>query len=187
MKPKGKKASKAAPANRVALSLRVTPQLKHRLDAAAAATGRSQTQEMEFRLERSFDREDLALEFLAARYGAESAVVLRALGRAMKAASVAANIAKNDARPSVVGYAAFDWLKDREVFDVVAATIAKVFDLMRPADTSNDEEKARIDVDLLSNAAVLAVNEDVDDITQIGRVMAAYLSAVAAVRSETTK
>jgi hypothetical protein len=42
---------------RVQLSLRVTPSLKNQLDAAAAVSGRSQSQEVEFRLERSFARE----------------------------------------------------------------------------------------------------------------------------------
>lgn len=40
---------------RVPLGLRVTADLKRKLDAAAEASGRSQSQEAEFRLENSFN------------------------------------------------------------------------------------------------------------------------------------
>jgi hypothetical protein len=39
---------------RVPLSFRITPELKRLLDAAADASGRSQSQEAELRLEKSF-------------------------------------------------------------------------------------------------------------------------------------
>jgi hypothetical protein len=45
------------PGERVSLGLRVTPDMKRRLDEAAAKSGRSQSQEAELRLERSFDYE----------------------------------------------------------------------------------------------------------------------------------
>jgi len=44
---------------RVQLSFRVTPELKSRLDAAATKCGRSQSQEAELRLEKSFWLDDL--------------------------------------------------------------------------------------------------------------------------------
>ena len=47
------------PGERVALSLRMTPDLKRRLDAVAEAGGRSQSQEAEIRLEKSFWMDDL--------------------------------------------------------------------------------------------------------------------------------
>jgi hypothetical protein len=54
--------------------------MKHRLDAAADQSGRSQSQEAEFRLERSFDRSDLLTEVLRLAYGKEIAVGLIWLG-----------------------------------------------------------------------------------------------------------
>ncbi len=42
------------PANRVALSLRVSPEVKQRLDDLAEKSGRSISQEAELRLEQSF-------------------------------------------------------------------------------------------------------------------------------------
>lgn len=52
---------------RVQLSLRVTPEMKRRLDSAAAASGRSQSQEAEFRLERTFRDDEVLSEMRAIR------------------------------------------------------------------------------------------------------------------------
>jgi hypothetical protein len=48
------------PGQRVQLSFRITPDLKHKLDAAADHSGRSQSQECELRLEASFEADRLA-------------------------------------------------------------------------------------------------------------------------------
>jgi DNA end-binding protein Ku len=58
----GRPRQDAEPGERAQLSFRVTAELKRRLDAAADESGRSQSQEAEFRLERSFDRQDLLSE-----------------------------------------------------------------------------------------------------------------------------
>jgi TraY domain-containing protein len=65
---------------RVPLSLRVTPEMKARLDKAALKSGRSQSQEAEFRLERSFDHEGLLKEVLTLAYGERGARFLMRLG-----------------------------------------------------------------------------------------------------------
>ncbi len=57
------------PGERVALSLRMTPDLKRRLDYAADQGGRSQSQEAEIRLQQSFDREDLLPQVMALACG----------------------------------------------------------------------------------------------------------------------
>jgi hypothetical protein len=67
----------------VPLGLRVTPEMKRRLDDAAKRSGRSQSQEAEFRLERSFDRTDLLPEALRLQFGRDLAGVLMLLGMAM--------------------------------------------------------------------------------------------------------
>ncbi|MDP6572947.1 MAG: TraY domain-containing protein [Rhodospirillales bacterium] len=66
---------------RNSLGLRVTAETKSRLEAAAAASGRSQSQEVEFRLEQSFRKED---DGIAALGGSEQ----HALFRMMAAAAV---------------------------------------------------------------------------------------------------
>jgi hypothetical protein len=70
---------------RVSLGLRVTPQTKKKLDAAAEENGRSQSQEAELRIERSFDRADLLGEVLTLAYGEDIAADLMRLGVEMKA------------------------------------------------------------------------------------------------------
>ena len=47
---------------RVSIGLRVTPDMKAAIDQAVAASGRSQSQEVELRLERSFEEDALKAE-----------------------------------------------------------------------------------------------------------------------------
>src|SRR5262245_46593766 len=65
------------------LGIRVTPEMKQRLEAVAAANGRSQSQEAEIRLQRTFDRQDLLVEVLTVGFGKELAGILMMLGVAM--------------------------------------------------------------------------------------------------------
>jgi uncharacterized protein (DUF1778 family) len=70
-KPKriGRPTKAPKPGERVSLGLRVTADIKQKLDEAAARSGRSQSQEAELRLERSFEREELLPEVLTLAYG----------------------------------------------------------------------------------------------------------------------
>ncbi|RWD33364.1 MAG: hypothetical protein EOS22_01040 [Mesorhizobium sp.] len=58
-KKRGRPTKAPTPGERVSLGLRVTAEMKERLDAEAAKNGRSQSQEAEYRLERSFGDERL--------------------------------------------------------------------------------------------------------------------------------
>jgi hypothetical protein len=73
------------PGERFTIATRVSPTLKRRLDAAAEESGRSQAQETELRLERSFDRTDLLTEVLTLAYDKEIAEDLIWIGKVMKA------------------------------------------------------------------------------------------------------
>jgi hypothetical protein len=66
---------------RVPLGLRVTAKLKSQLDEAFKTSGRSQSQEAEFRLERSFDRQDLLTEVLSLAFGDNDAELLLAIAK----------------------------------------------------------------------------------------------------------
>ncbi len=68
---------------RVSLGLRVTAEIKTRLDQAAESAGRSQSQEAELRLERSFHNQALVNEVLEAMFGKPLAATLLTIGRAM--------------------------------------------------------------------------------------------------------
>jgi hypothetical protein len=56
---------------RMPMSMRIAPAVRDRLVAAAQASGRSLTQEIELRLDKSFDREDLLASVLSAAFGRE--------------------------------------------------------------------------------------------------------------------
>src|SRR3954470_16078002 len=73
------------PGERVALSLRVTKRANLQLRAAAAAHGRSLSQEGERRIERSFEQQKLAAEVLELRFGRRVAGLLMMLGETMEA------------------------------------------------------------------------------------------------------
>jgi len=63
--------------------LTVTADLKGRLDAEAARTGRTQSQEAQWRLERSFDYQDLLDQVLTLSFGPQTAAILALLGDAL--------------------------------------------------------------------------------------------------------
>lgn len=82
---RGRPRREPRPGERVQLSFRVTPEVKRLLDAAAEASGRSQSQEAEYRLQASFDRQDLLTEVLTLAYGEEIAATLVGIGNGMSA------------------------------------------------------------------------------------------------------
>ncbi len=65
------------------IGTRLTPETKKRLDEAVALSGRSVAQEVEFRLERSFERQDLLGEALTLAYGERVAGILLAMAEVM--------------------------------------------------------------------------------------------------------
>src|SRR6476469_8218203 len=66
----------APPGTKVSLGLRVTADTKARIDDAAYRSGRSQSEEATWRIERSFDHEDLLLDTLRLAFGEFGLVVL---------------------------------------------------------------------------------------------------------------
>ena len=83
MAKRGRPTQEATPGTKVSLGLTVTADLKARLDQEARRTGRTQSQEAQWRLERSFDRQDLLDEVLALAYGPQTAALLSVLGHAV--------------------------------------------------------------------------------------------------------
>lgn len=76
------------PGKRMSLGLKVTAEIKDRLDRAVRASGRTQSQEAEARL----DREELLPELLELTHGREVAGLLLALGKAMTLAGQMAEL-----------------------------------------------------------------------------------------------
>lgn len=103
------KAPKAG--ERVPLGLRVTAEMKRKLDAASERSGRSQSQEAEFRMERSFSEEDA--------FGGPE---LRRMAIMMAASFGHAGHMHAGQRPAA------EWLKDPDAYQ--AAVIAVVTELL---------------------------------------------------------
>jgi hypothetical protein len=75
------------PGARASLGLKVTGDIKQRLDAAARANGRTQSQEAEARLERSFQDELLLPQLLDMAYGRQTAGLLLLIGECLRTAA----------------------------------------------------------------------------------------------------
>ena len=120
------------PAKRVPLSLRVTPQLKAKLDAAATETGRSQTQEIEFRLEQSFDRSELVFGAMTLAYGAQVAAILLAAANAMRGAGRLSGL---KSKPEAFTDAA--WVDDPYAYEQALSAATTVIKAFRPRGDSS--------------------------------------------------
>jgi hypothetical protein len=115
---------------RFQLGVRVTPDLKQKLDAAAEMSGRSQSQEAEFRLEHSFGRQALLPDVLNIAYGSrEIADLLMTLGTAIRVAgeAVASNSKMRERLKSR------DWMSDPAVCDIAIEAAYAVLESFRPA------------------------------------------------------
>jgi hypothetical protein len=125
-KKTGRPLKPAEAGTRVSLGLKVTGEMKNLIDAAAAKSGRSQSQEAAFRLERSFDRIELLPEVLALAYGRELAGLILALAATMDAAG--------DASPRMPVTA-----NARTYADAEMAAVALLAELRPPGDADAAE------------------------------------------------
>lgn len=78
--------------DRVPIGLRVSPAMRESLQESADRSGRSLSQEIELRLERSLDRQELVTEVLSLMYGPHAAGVLLLVAHALGTTSVMALI-----------------------------------------------------------------------------------------------
>jgi hypothetical protein len=115
---------------RIPLGLRVTPELKQRLDAAAELSGRSQSQEAEFRLEHSFDREDLLFDVLRIAYGSKKIADLIMTVGAVFLVAGRAVASDNKIRDRLKSR---DWTSDPAVCDIAIEAAHTVLESFRPA------------------------------------------------------
>jgi hypothetical protein len=136
-KKRGRPGRKIQPGERVPLSLRVTPETKARLDQASTASGRSQSQEAELRLERSFREEELLPQLIAAAFGERFAGILLALGWVMNGTGLQAAVSGRvyetpEAAGAFVRAARGGWIDDAEAFDVAVRAAGKLLSRFRP-------------------------------------------------------
>jgi hypothetical protein len=110
---------------RVHLGIRVTPEMKQRLERTASLNGRSQSQEAEIRIERSFDREDLLPEVLTLAYGREVAGILMMLGVVMTEAGYLSH-AMDAVHPAEL------WTDDSDAFHLAIQAATALLNAARP-------------------------------------------------------
>lgn len=105
----------------MSLGLRVTADIKRRLDSAAEKNGRSQSQEAELRLERSFKDEDLLSNVLEIAYGPQLAGMLLSIGWAMEDVGRGAAFTRAGTLEAVD-----NWFNDPYAFDQAAKAAATI-------------------------------------------------------------
>jgi hypothetical protein len=137
---RGRPAKPPPPGEKASLGLRVTAQLKQRLEDEARRQGRSQSEEAEARIELTFIRQELLGEILELTYGRQSAGLLMAIGEALRTTGGLANamwLLSSGRSPEEVDLHNTDyhgqWLEDPRGFEAAAKSIALVLELLRPS------------------------------------------------------
>jgi len=111
----------------VPLGLRVTTEVKEKLDHAAKASGRSQSMEAELRLEQTFRSDQELFDALDLAYGRELTGLLMILARVMHLAGTRGAFASSFTVNSP------NWLDDPFAYDQCAKAVNKVLEELRPA------------------------------------------------------
>ncbi len=150
----GRKPRMASQGRRASLGLKVTPEIKNRLDAAAKLNGRTQSQEAEARLENSFLNETTFWQVLELLYGKRVAGILTLLGRVLiDVGPVVAYQKTGDYAASV------NWASNAAAFDQAAKGIATVLDSLRPEGDAAPPPGADRIGEFLARGALVAVKD----------------------------
>jgi hypothetical protein len=126
----GRPARKLKAGERVPLGLRVTPEIKRQLDAAADRNGRSQSQEAEFRIEQSFKQQELLQDVLELAFGPTLGGLLLLIGATMKDVGVEGayqETQKLEALPT--------WFDTPTGYDLAAQAATTILESARPDGT----------------------------------------------------
>ena len=124
----GRPLKPAETGKRVSLGLKVTSDIKQRLDAVAKLNGRTQSQEAEARLERTFQDEQLLPQLLEIAYGREVAGLLLALGSVMRDAGQHAGV-----RSLNTFSGAAEWFANPIAYEEARTAAETVLNALRPA------------------------------------------------------
>lgn len=127
-KTRGRPALPIGRGKRHAVGIRTTKEIKDLLQRAANSSGRSVAQEIEFRLERSFDRQGLLGEGLILAYGREAGDMIRIMAREFaRNGRIGAQIARGEPpKPSD------DWLDNAFGYDQGARAVICLLERLRP-------------------------------------------------------
>lgn len=140
----GRPTKPASPGKRVSLGLKVTPEIKGLLDAAAHKSGRTQSQEAERRLTQSFEQASIVEQALTLAYGPRTTALILTLAYVMHETGTHAGFIATRTPEG-----ARDWLANPSAFDQVEKTVQTVMEGFRPdgeivpLTTGDDELNAR--------------------------------------------
>jgi len=110
--------------------LRVTQELKWWIDAASKANGRSQSQEVEFRLEQTRRHEELLTDALVLRHGQKGAGVMLAVSSALYAVQ---HIACHFVFTERGTWSPDNWLDDPRCYEAACEAITLVLQSLYPS------------------------------------------------------
>jgi hypothetical protein len=122
---RGRPTKQSEPGARVSLGLKVTPEIKAKLDEAARHSGRTQSQEAELRLTESFRDQEIIERTLALAYGEQLTAIVLTLATVLKEGGPTWGFFSTSE-------ASKDWLADPYAFDQAARAIDRILDAMRP-------------------------------------------------------
>jgi len=128
---RGRPPLKAGAAKRASFNTRLREAVKERLEKEASDAGRSLSEEIEFRLERSFERERTLQELLEVRFGPELARLLITIGRDATSEVARAGSSFKDIHSP--------WLDDPAAFNAAQRAIENALAIVNP---SNGERRA---------------------------------------------
>jgi hypothetical protein len=123
-KRRGRPPLEPGKAKRAAFNARLRPALKLALETAARQQGRSLSEEIEFRLERSLDQERHLADALELSFGRQVAGLMLAIGHVMKEASREYQLRR---RPGELG-----WLSNPDHFSSIVESIDLLLEVISP-------------------------------------------------------
>ncbi len=109
------------------LSVTIRERLRRQLEQSAEEEGRTLSQEVEYRIERSFERAELMWEMMELAYGREAAALLVVMARAMADAGRASGY-----RHSPTGNEGASWLDDRFAYEQAQKAAATILEKFKP-------------------------------------------------------
>ena len=155
----GRPTKAAAPGERASLGLKVTASIKTRLEAAAQASGRTQIQEAEARIEQSFEDEASLTSALRVAYGDQVAGLVLLMGQALNDTGISC------VPPTDLGKRK-NWIADPYAFDQARKGVIRILDCARPqgeivlpAFPSHNEAAAEIGRELVENTGSMIADE----------------------------
>ena len=160
VKRPGRPTKTPKPATRVSLGLKVTPDIKMQLDAAARESGRTQSQEAEKRLEQTFRDQSLLIEVLGGMFGKPLAMTLLTMGQAMKMSGQQAGWLDKHTSAAID-----DWFYSPVAFDQAHEAATHLLERLRPAGDPEWTDKDPKYIELYENIGKKNVNSCIQALT----------------------